>query len=68
MWDPLSLRVYLTTGVVLGALEIANIFWASLALLQVLVLLLLTSPAGIFTNFVREMGASPGSVAENPGE
>ena len=30
VWDPLSWRVYLTTGVVLGALQIANIFWASL--------------------------------------
>jgi hypothetical protein len=28
------------------------------------VLVLLTSPAGIFTNFVREMGSRTGSVAE----
>jgi len=69
VWDPLSLKVYVTTGVVLGALQVANIFWASLALLQVLVLLLLTSPAGIFTNFVREMGSRPGSLpATDPGE
>ena len=65
VWDPLSLRVYLTLGFLLGTLEIANIFWASLALLQVLVLLVLTSPAGIFSNFVREMGASRGPVAES---
>jgi len=68
VWDPVSMRVYLTLGVVLGALEVANIFWASLALLQVLVLLILTSPAGIFSNFVREMGARTGSVTEtDPG-
>jgi hypothetical protein len=60
VWDPLSLKVYLTMGFVLGVLELANIFWASLALLQVSVLLVLTSPAGIFTNFVREMGRVPG--------
>jgi len=65
VWDPLSLRVYLTLGFLLGALEVANIFWASLALLQVLVLLVLTSPAGIFSNFVREMGASRGPAAES---
>jgi len=69
VWDPVSLRVYLTLGFLLGALEVANVFWASLALLQVLVLLVLTSPAGIFSNFVREMGSRPGSLpATDPGE
>jgi hypothetical protein len=69
VWDPVSLRVYLTLGFLLGALEVANIFWASLALLQVLVLLVLTSPAGIFSNFVREMGSRPGSLpVTDPGE
>jgi hypothetical protein len=69
VWDPVSLRVYLTLGFLLGVLEVANIFWASLALLQVLVLLVLTSPAGIFSNFVREMGSRPGSLpVTDPGE
>jgi hypothetical protein len=69
VWDPVSLRVYLMASGFLAVLGIANVFWGSLGLLQVLVLALLTSPAGIFSNFVREMGRKPGSVAEaEPGE
>jgi hypothetical protein len=63
------LRVYVTASSFLAVLGIANVFWGSLGLLQVLVLALLTSPAGIFSNFVREMGRGPGSLAEaEPGE
>jgi hypothetical protein len=69
VWDPVSLRVYLMASGFLAVLGIANVFWGSLGLLQVLVLALLTSPAGIFSNFVREMGRGPGAVAEaEPGE
>jgi hypothetical protein len=68
VWDPLSWRVFLGTSGILGLLATVNLFWASLGVLQALILILLTSPAGIFTNFVREMGHRPGSVAEtDPG-
>jgi hypothetical protein len=67
VWDPLSWRVYLVTSGFLGLLGLVNIVWASLGLLQVIILAELTSPAGIFSNFVREMGR-PGSTAEpDPG-
>jgi hypothetical protein len=65
VWDPTSLRVFVGTSGLLAVLGLANIFWASLGLLQVLILLLLTSPAGIFSNFMREMGGRPGSVASS---
>ena len=69
VWDPVSLRVYIAINVALALFGIANIVWASLGLLQALVLFFLTSPAAIFSNFVRELGASPGSVAEaDPGK
>jgi hypothetical protein len=64
IWDPASLRVYIAINVVLVLLGVANIVWASLGLLQATVLFFLTSPAAIFSNFVREMGASRGSAAE----
>ncbi len=64
VWDPLSLRVFVTTTVSMGLIGIVNVFWASLGLLQGLFLVLLTSPAGIFTNFVREMGGRPGPITE----
>ena len=63
----MSLRVYVAINVALTLAGLANIAWASLGLLQALVLFFLTSPAAIFSNFVREMGAGPGSVAD-PGE
>lgn len=64
VWDPVSLRIYITISVALALLSMANIVWGSLGLLQGLVLFFLTSPAAIFSNFMREMGASSGSVAE----
>jgi hypothetical protein len=67
VWDPLSWRVFVGTSGFLGLLGLVNILWASLGLLQVIILAELTSPAGIFSNFVREMGR-PGSTAEpDPG-
>ena len=56
VWDPLSLKVYVTTGGLIGLTAVGNLIWASLGVLQLLVLVLLTSPAGIFSNFMREMG------------
>ncbi len=50
-----------------GLTAVANLFWASLGVLQLLVLVLLTSPAGIFSNFMREMGTrSVGGETEIP--
>ena len=69
VWDPTSLRVFLTFSGALFLLSLLNIVWASLGLLQALVLFFLTSPAAIFSNFVREMGGGPKSVAEpDPGD
>jgi hypothetical protein len=59
IWDRTSLTVFRVTNGILGIGAIANLFWADLGVLQVLVLALLTSPAGIFSNFVREIGARP---------
>ena len=42
--------------VAIGVAAITNVALASLGGLQILVLVILTSPAGIFSNFVREMG------------
>ena len=68
VWDPVSLRVFISMTAVLGLIGIVNVVWASLGLLQALILVLLTSPAGIFSNFVREMGRRSGPVAEaDPG-
>ena len=39
--------------------QLVNVGLASTGLLQVGFLILLTSPAGIFYNFVRELGMSP---------
>lgn len=69
VWDPTSLRLFLTFSGALVLLSLLNIVWASLGLLQALVLFFLTSPAAIFSNFVREMGGGPKSVAEpDPGD
>ena len=59
----MSWRVFMATSALLGLLGVVNIAWASLGVLQTLILAVLTSPAGIFSNFVREMGRRPGSVA-----
>jgi hypothetical protein len=69
VWDPVSLRVFVATTGGLALIGIVNIALASLGVLQALVLILLTSPAGIFSNFMREMGGRSGSAAPTgPGE
>lgn len=59
VWQPRSSwQVFMGFTALLSALALANLLWASLGLLQALILVLLTSPAGIFSNFVREVGGS----------
>ncbi len=59
VWNPhSSWQVFVAFSGLLGLLGMANVFWASLGVLQALILILLTSPAGIFSNFVREIGRS----------
>ncbi len=64
VWDPVSWRVFVATTGVVGLLGLLNIWWGSLGLLQVVILVLLSSPVGIFTNFVREMGTRSAAAAE----
>ncbi len=68
VWDASSWRVFISMSGGLAIVAFGNIFWSSLGVLQVVVLVFLTSPAGIFGNFVREMGGSSRMVAEGPGE
>jgi hypothetical protein len=68
VWDPVSWRVFMTTSGMLGLLGAVNIVWASLGVLQVLILAVLTSPAGIFSNFVREMGRGSAGRPSVPSE
>jgi hypothetical protein len=56
VWDPVSLRVNFAVSGAILLTAVANVLWASLGFLQLSVLVLLTSPAGIFSNFMREMG------------
>ncbi len=65
IWNPRSSwTVYMTMTAAIALTMAANIAVASLGVLQIVVLVLLTSPAGIFFNFVREIGRSKGSVAD----
>ncbi|MGH8942744.1 MAG: hypothetical protein ACRDWF_08020 [Acidimicrobiia bacterium] len=64
----MSLRVYWVVNVILALLGLVNIVWASLGLLQAQILFFLTSPAAIFSNFVREMGHSGAAAETDHGE
>lgn len=55
--DRLAWRVNMAFGVFMALLQVANLFWASVGVLQIGALMWLASPAGIFSNFVREIGA-----------
>jgi hypothetical protein len=60
IWKPkMSWTLYLTFSGLLAALQLVNIRLASLGILQIGFLLNLLSPAGIFSNFVRELGRHP---------
>ena len=57
IWTPrISWVLYMVSGGVYFLLHLANLWLASLGLLQLMALLAWISPAGIFSNFVREMG------------
>ncbi|HEU4320167.1 MAG TPA: hypothetical protein VFS66_08800 [Acidimicrobiia bacterium] len=59
IWTPKeSWIVYVTLTSAFGIACVVNVFLGDLGLLQVVVLILLTSPAGIFLNFVREIGSN----------
>ncbi|HEU4916056.1 MAG TPA: hypothetical protein VFV13_05780 [Acidimicrobiia bacterium] len=69
VWDPVALRVFLGLSGALFLLSLLNILWASLGWLQALVLFFLTSPAAIFSNFVREMGGGSKALGgPSPGD
>ena len=57
VWVPAaSHRVFIATNVAFALLQVANLWLASLGILQLSFLIYLTSPAAIFGNFVRELG------------
>lgn len=58
VWDSLSWRVFLSAHGAIALVSLGNLFWAGLGVFQPLLLVLLTSPAGIFTNLSREIGSS----------
>ena len=55
--ERLSWQANVAAGAFMALLQIANLFWASVGVLQIGALMWLASPAGIFSNFVREIGA-----------
>jgi|GEM_PF-1399419 len=57
IWAPrISWTISMTFSVIYAALQLVNIAWANLGVLQLGFVLELLSPAGIFSNFVRELG------------
>lgn len=57
IWTPANTwRVFMISNLVYVALLVSNLWFASLGILQLGYLLMLGSPAGIFYNFVRELG------------
>lgn len=70
IWYPRSSwSVFMVMTGSIAAAGLVNIYVASLGIFQLVALVVLTSPAGIFFNFVREMGAAAQPVAEpDPGD
>lgn len=67
IWDPPGTwRIFMVSNAVYLVLVAPNLFWANLGLLQVGFLLMLASPAGIFYNFVRELGRKTGQERVEP--
>ena len=57
IWNPrASWTISMVFSAIYAALFLWNVWFASLGILQLAYLLELASPAGIFTNFVRELG------------
>jgi hypothetical protein len=71
IWQPkASWTAYMIASGLYFALQLVNLQLASLGVLQIGLLLALISPAGIFSNFVRELGKneSPNGTAASPPE
>lgn len=67
IWSPAyTWKVNMAGGSLYIAVQVVNLWLASLGLLQLSFLLLLGSPAGIFYNFVRELGR-PKQAVRAPG-
>ena len=65
IWQPrVSWTIYMLGGGVVFAVQLVNLWLASLGLLQLGFLFELSSPAGIFSNFVRELGRDNSSSSE----
>jgi hypothetical protein len=57
IWNPAyTWKVFMAGGSFYISLQVVNLWLGSLGILQLGYLLLLGSPAGIFYNFVRELG------------
>lgn len=58
IWTPpFTWVIFMVGSVFYALLQLANFFlWQSMGVLQIGVILVLGSPAGIFSNFVRELG------------
>ena len=68
IWTPRSSwTIYMTLSAIFAALQLVNISLANLGILQLGFLLAWFSPAGIFSNFVRDLGPTRGE-AEPLGE
>jgi hypothetical protein len=64
IWQPAyTWKIAMTSSLVYAALQVANFWLGSLAVLQLGYLLMLGSPAGIFYNFVRELGGARQAAA-----
>ena len=67
IWPSNSWAVYMATNAALALFQLLNVGVASTGLLELGFLILLTSPAWIFYNFVRELGMQgPGDSAREP--
>jgi len=68
VWDtPASWAVFMVASATLGLGLLGNLVWAGLGVVQVGALVMLSSPAGIFSNFVREIGRPRAKLDSEPG-
>ena len=67
IWNPAyTWRVFMAGNLFYVSLQAVNLWLASLGILQLGYLLLLGSPAGIFYNFVRELGTARQAAPPGP--
>lgn len=65
IWIPkISWTIFIAFSGIYAAVQLVNLSLASLGILQIGFLLELASPAGIFSNFVRELGRDASSSGE----